>query len=394
MLSSGGYLGTCYRHGLVGRAFKTAIVNATPKKAMAKAAKAYVLGRGPEEYRKAVVGPLFNHHDGIERLYRMFVDHCQEEIGRCLTAIASEIQHPFVVYCNHGKDRTGWICALIHHVCGVPRPEIIANYAVSDENLEPIAAMTEEEMRSGGLDPKILCRSPAKAMEATFHYVEATFGSVENYLDAIGFGPTLRAQLRTRLVDIADSSPLLVSQPVTANIPDHHTHISSFVPQDADEHGVLQTRTNGAPLRFQGELHPGQYQLSVEGLHLWIDATALLQVFFRVSIADSPAAPQILTATSLHQSSTTTITRPFSLAALSNFTLEIGCTSEAASDVSLKISIRPFPFISAIPKSASISSLESSPHESPVHETIKSETPSKSPSRSSRQTRVVRKKVN
>lgn len=338
-------LGTCYRHGLVGKDFRAAIVAATPKKAMAKAAKEYMLGRGPAAYRKAVVGPIFNSHNGLERLYRMFVDHCREEIGRCMRAIAAEIEYPFVVYCNHGKDRTGMICALIHHVCGVPRPQIIANYAISDEKLEPIAALTEDEMRSGGLDPSILCRSPARAMEATFEYIEETFGDVETYLSTIGFGPQYQSQLRSKLVEAFEVAPLqLPNEPQPDAVPQPGA-LPSFTPADADSNGLVSLPPL-SPCIFAGSLPPGSYQLSIEAVDLYANEDASVHCFFALGISGSEQY-KVLSTLTLHQSSTTTLTRPFVVPAVfSDTPWSLTVTGFAPPTLFLsraRISIRPFP---------------------------------------------------
>ncbi len=38
---------------------------------------------------------------------------------------------PAVVSCKHGKDRTGFVSALVQIICGVSREEIFQGYAAS-----------------------------------------------------------------------------------------------------------------------------------------------------------------------------------------------------------------------------------------------------------------------
>lgn len=41
--------------------------------------------------------------------------------------------HPIVIHCSHGKDRTGLSAAIIQAAVGVAREEIILDYSLSDE---------------------------------------------------------------------------------------------------------------------------------------------------------------------------------------------------------------------------------------------------------------------
>ena len=70
---------------------------------------------------------------GIPMMYKAILLSAPEEVGRAVGEVAAcaEAGEPVVFHCQKGKDRTGLVAALVESVCGVPRPEIVAGYAVS-----------------------------------------------------------------------------------------------------------------------------------------------------------------------------------------------------------------------------------------------------------------------
>ena len=123
-------------------------------------------------------------------------------LEQCATAT------PLLLHCTHGKDRTGLVSALVLHVCGASRDAIVADYTASNEwgcSVEGRYIM-EQMMpaRLAGLfelDP--WCEAPPEAIEEVFAKVQAKYGSVDAYLDGIGFGSAQRQRLRDRLTEEA-----------------------------------------------------------------------------------------------------------------------------------------------------------------------------------------------
>jgi protein tyrosine/serine phosphatase len=114
-----------------------------------------------------------------------------------------------VVHCAAGKDRTGLICALTHHIAGVHPDDIMADYLLTNDEarlqrkmdflrgwLRDIAGQDvgDEALRVAvGVNPAYL--------EAAFQVIEAAHGSTDNYLkDVLGVDAALRARLHQRLL--------------------------------------------------------------------------------------------------------------------------------------------------------------------------------------------------
>ena len=129
-----------------------------------------------------------------------------------------------LVHCAHGKDRTGVVIAVLLHICGADVQTIANDYACSDEwGCSPkgqdimLNAMPERyrerisEWNTPGEDevpadeepPRFWwsqfgrwCGADAKTMVEVFARVERKYGSMDAYLDSIGFDAAQRAELQ------------------------------------------------------------------------------------------------------------------------------------------------------------------------------------------------------
>ena len=127
-------------------------------------------------------------------------------ISAILRLLEDPAGYPAVVYCAAGKDRTGVICAIILHLLGVDREEIIADYTLSDA---PAQALREWRTRLApelrDPIPAAVYRAPAAAMRLFFTMVEDRFGSIEAYLETIDV-PVERTR-RALIVNLLERPP-------------------------------------------------------------------------------------------------------------------------------------------------------------------------------------------
>jgi len=139
---------------------------------------------------------------GIPMMYKAILLSAPEEVGRAVGEVAAcaEAGEPVVFHCQKGKDRTGLVAALVESVCGVPRPEIVAGYAVSGALLggDDAKPASRDGMKPGdGVDWGLFRGSPAPAMEDTLAWLDDTYGSPSDYLaKACGFDESRQASLR------------------------------------------------------------------------------------------------------------------------------------------------------------------------------------------------------
>jgi protein tyrosine/serine phosphatase len=131
-----------------------------------------------------------------------------ELYGRYFAELA-QTEGAVLVHCAAGKDRTGVICALTHHLAGVHEDDIVADYLATNDP-ERMAARADSikgyiHEVTGRMPDEAIIRYvvgvEAEFLDASFDAMRESHGSVDGYLDqALGLTPALRAQLHARLL--------------------------------------------------------------------------------------------------------------------------------------------------------------------------------------------------
>ncbi|WP_175008574.1 tyrosine-protein phosphatase [Cellulosimicrobium sp. TH-20] len=123
----------------------------------------------------------------------------RETVGRVLADVAAA-DGASVVHCSAGKDRTGWVVALVQYVAGVPEQERMAEYLASAAAAEGLAAFVPP---LPGLSPEalapVLTVEPAY-LEGAWELAVREHGSIDDYLVACGVTTAVRDALVARLV--------------------------------------------------------------------------------------------------------------------------------------------------------------------------------------------------
>jgi protein-tyrosine phosphatase len=142
-------------------------------------------------------------------IYRWFVASPAARAGFA-TAMhrIADATGPLLFHCSAGKDRTGWLAAVLLSALGADPGTIRADYLLTNElsaagNEAIIAALASRR----GIDPDLLRPVLAAApeyLDEAFHQVTGDYGSMDGYL-RVGLGLDERAieRLRTRLLEQA-----------------------------------------------------------------------------------------------------------------------------------------------------------------------------------------------
>jgi len=156
--------------------------------------------------RDAAVADAINAASTVEAMYRPLLDHCREQIGAVIRAIASAPDGGVLVYCHAGKDRTGLIAALVLAIAGVRRSTIARDYALSDACLRPLyeAQLLEERDADKRAALARQLYSPLNAarprtMAATLASLDERHGGVSAYLRGTGVEEEELKRLRARM---------------------------------------------------------------------------------------------------------------------------------------------------------------------------------------------------
>jgi protein-tyrosine phosphatase len=111
---------------------------------------------------------------------------------------------PMLINCAAGKDRTGFVCAMLHTTLGVAPDTVMDDYLLSDrhfgaERIERLVTRMIGRAVPGGVVDALRVRP--EYLEASFARISSDYGSVDRYLErAAGLTPELRKAVHTALI--------------------------------------------------------------------------------------------------------------------------------------------------------------------------------------------------
>ena len=134
---------------------------------------------------------------GLPMLNDLLLRYGAPGIKYVLDLVSDTNRHPVAFYCTAGKDRTGVIAAIILALLGAEDEAIVEDYSLS---ANVYAEMNDHKAMVGALsqrslDAKTFLGAPPQVMKDTLENIRNTYGSVENYLDFIGFNEESRKRL-------------------------------------------------------------------------------------------------------------------------------------------------------------------------------------------------------
>ena len=155
--------------------------------------------------RDSVKSPFLDkiNDGGLPMLNELLLRFGAPGIKYVLEICSDRSRHPVVFHCTAGKDRTGMITAIILSFLGVPDEEIVQDYTLS---ANVYAEMNDHKAMVGALsqrnlDPKTFLGAPPQVMRDTLEAIREDYGSVEGYMEWIGFGPEKQEKLRKALTE-------------------------------------------------------------------------------------------------------------------------------------------------------------------------------------------------
>jgi protein-tyrosine phosphatase len=140
--------------------------------------------------------------------YVQWLGHSQPQFKQVFQRIAAQQDGAVLFHCTAGKDRTGIIAGLLLDLAGVPKDEIVHNYAISAHYLEgqpKDSAMNAQIMALIKQNPEIGRRMAGMAgtapdnMEQFLAALHRQYGGAEGYLKSIGVSEQEILQLKMRL---------------------------------------------------------------------------------------------------------------------------------------------------------------------------------------------------
>jgi len=136
--------------------------------------------------------------NGLSWFYKFTLEFSGASISSALKILAEPKNLPALINCFYGKDRTGLVAALVLHVMGEPFEVIRDDFVASEAGLDRSRETDMKELNddfgfSGGVD---FHHATAENIDTAFAFLRDTYGSVDAYLDSIGFDQSWRGKLR------------------------------------------------------------------------------------------------------------------------------------------------------------------------------------------------------
>lgn len=145
--------------------------------------------------------------DTFVRGYRSFVTmgSARAAARQVLAQVVDPDGARVVLHCTAGKDRTGWLTALLLTALDVPWDDVMADYLASGPAVAALFAPYRDQFAARGGDVRALERAIGvypHYLEASFDTMRQEYGSLDVYLtDGLGLPSDIRDQLARRLLD-------------------------------------------------------------------------------------------------------------------------------------------------------------------------------------------------
>lgn len=143
----------------------------------------------------------------MRELYRWFIDApmARQVFGAALRIIVDDGALPLLFHCTAGKDRTGWLAAVLLGALGVDRDTVNADYLRTNELNAPGIAYVLAALAGRVDDPALLLpllEARAVYLQEAFDAVDRHFGGLDGYLSAgLGLDAATLDRLRSRLLE-------------------------------------------------------------------------------------------------------------------------------------------------------------------------------------------------
>ena len=133
---------------------------------------------------EAVAAAAPDYAAATREVYLVFLERFRRNVAAAIAAVARAPEGVVVVHCMGGKDRTGLVTAFLLHLAGVDDEQIAADYALSEERLQPRheAWLAEAGTEAERERIRRVAATPAESMVGVLEELQRRYGSIEAFL--------------------------------------------------------------------------------------------------------------------------------------------------------------------------------------------------------------------
>lgn len=121
------------------------------------------------------------------RMYRHLAFDRAQQVGEVLRLLARPEHLPAVIHCAAGRDRTGFIAAVVQLLAGAPYDRVRDNYLLTNNHFAPLLSRRIRLLRMLTLFRvsaerlRLLLAAQAEFLDQVYAAILERYGSVENY---------------------------------------------------------------------------------------------------------------------------------------------------------------------------------------------------------------------
>lgn len=151
---------------------------------------------GEDRFRELL--HAYYHHIAFERTARL---------GEVLTLLSREENLPALIHCTAGRDRTGFVAAILQLVAGVPYETVLEDYLLTNDRYAPqrdklvraIQLVTLRQVPAERM--QLLLTTHREFLDRVHSRIVGEHGGIERYLEACNVDRDTLHALRARLVE-------------------------------------------------------------------------------------------------------------------------------------------------------------------------------------------------
>ena len=120
----------------------------------------------------------------MQDTYLRYVTEDSAQFSKALKVFLDRDNYPILINCSLGKDRVGFLAAMLLAALDVPEETIINDYMASNDyiNLEHFAYMGRELNTDAQETITVMLHANERWMELVFRKIKKEYGSINNYL--------------------------------------------------------------------------------------------------------------------------------------------------------------------------------------------------------------------
>lgn len=114
----------------------------------------------------------------LKQMYRDLADEAWPQARHLFRILLNADAYPVLIHCRAGKDRTGFMCALVQLAVGVERAAVFQDYLKTNDHFMPLTPRMARVMRIMSLG-RVRVENVRAAFSAREEYLQAAFDQID-----------------------------------------------------------------------------------------------------------------------------------------------------------------------------------------------------------------------